>query len=141
MLISTHLHTGVPSGNDSPHPRRSRFLSWPRVRLRTLLVGVALIAGLLAIWRAVSFSLAYSRKVEYCQGWAKSHLLTAAHYRKEASNPDCPARDAAEFRWLARKEELISRKYAAIAARPWLPYPTANAPLLTRKDWAQLGDP
>ena len=110
-----------------------------RVRLRTLMVVVALLAGLLATMRVVSNHLAYAGKVEYCRGWARSSLLAAELYRKQASEPGCSAVDAAKWRWLARKEELISRKYAEIAAQPWRPYPTANAPLLTRKDWDQLG--
>ena len=131
---------GVAWGGETC-PRRTRWMSVPRVRIRTLLAVVALVAGLLATWRAVSYRLAYSRKVEYYLGWARSHSLTAEFYRKQASDPNCSAEDAAGFRWLARKEELVSRKYAEIAAHPWLPYPAANAPLLTRQDWDQLDDP
>ncbi len=124
---------------DGTVPHRTRKMPFVRFRLRTLIAVVALLAGLLATWRAVSYHLAYARKVEYSRDWARSSLLAAESYRKRASEPDCPAKDAAELRWLARKEELISRRYAEIAAQPWRPYPTASAPLLTRQDWDQLG--
>ena len=124
---------------DGTVPHRTRRMPFLRVRLRTLIAVVALLAGLLATLRAVSYHLAHARKVEYSQGWARSSLHAAEFYRKQASEPDCSAGDAAELRWLARKEELISRRYAEIAAQPWRPYPTANAPLLTRQDWVQLG--
>ena len=92
-------------------------LTWKR-----LAVGVGLIVlafGAMRVWN----------KHDFCQGWSDYYAARAKAFRSEAANPAVERAEAKRYLVTADIHELISRKYAAVASRPWRPYP--RHPLIT----------
>jgi len=87
-----------------------------------LLIGivVAILAfRILSVWE----------KHHFCQGWSNEYAKWATQLRSEAANPALARDEAKECLIAAEFDDLISRKYAAVAWCPWRPYP--SHPLLT----------
>jgi hypothetical protein len=68
-------------------------------------------------------------KHDFCQGWAEHYAARAEEFRSEAANPAVGQDDARKYLVAADTHDLIARKYAAVASRPWRPYP--GYPLIT----------
>jgi hypothetical protein len=67
-----------------------------------------------------------------CQGWSNEYAKWAMQSRSEAANPAAARGEAKEYLIAADLDDLISRKYAAVAWCPWRPYP--NYPLITSEE-------
>jgi hypothetical protein len=103
----------------------------PRFSLFTLFGVVTLIAAVLGAWQG----LVMWNKSDFCRGWAEQYAAKAEQCEAEAKNPKLNEGDRAAYRLQAKYWTIIARKYAAVAERPWLPYP--RAPLLTDADRQQ----
>jgi len=68
-------------------------------------------------------------KHRFCQGWSNEYAQWAKQLRSEAANRALARDEAKEYLIAAELDDLISRKYAAVAWCPWRPYP--SHPLLT----------
>lgn len=93
--------------------------------LLAILVGVGLLGG--AIWACSLWN-----KHHFCQGWSEHYLAEAARLRTEATTPGLDPEKVKECLIVADWDELISRKYAAVASNPLRPY--LKAPLVTPEE-------
>jgi len=96
---------------------KTTMRTWKRLAVGVGLVVVAL--GAMKIWN----------KHDFCQGWSDHYAARAKELRAEAANRASEHAEAEKYRVAADSHDLISRKYAAIASRPWRPYP--GYPLIT----------
>ena len=81
-----------------------------------------------------SFVLAFGamhvwNKHGFCQGWSDHYAARAKEFRYQAANRAFDRDEAKKYLVAADIHDLISRKYAAVASRPWRPYP--SYPLIT----------
>ncbi len=91
------------------------------------------------IWKRIAFAGAFLvlaacsvsiwQKHSFCQGWADHHASLANQLRASAADPGLTPAEQREQLVAAGWNEIISAKYAAVAHRPWRPYP--DAPLIT----------
>ena len=66
----------------------------------------------------------------FCHGWAEWNRDQAIQWREKSRMPDLSAGEINDCLAGADLYELISRKYALVASRPWLPdpgYPLVSA--------------
>lgn len=82
---------------------------------------------LLGFW-----TLSVWNKHDFCQGWANYHADRARQLRAEAANPALGPDEAKECLIAADLHDVVSRKYAAVAWRPWRRYP--GYPLVTPEE-------
>lgn len=91
-----------------------------RMRLRTMIFLIALIATILALGRGVI----HWNKAEWCRGIANDYLRRATACLEIASDPALSAVQAQDCRDQADLLFRIANRYMAVADRPWLPYPS-----------------
>lgn len=92
---------------------------------KRLAIGVGLVVVAFCAMRGWS-------KHDFCQGWSNHYAARAKEFRSEAANPTLGPDNARKYLIAADTHDLISRKYAAAAARPWLAYP--GYPLVTAEE-------
>jgi hypothetical protein len=68
-------------------------------------------------------------KHAFCQGWAEHYAARANQFRSDAANRALRQDEARNYLIAADTHDLISRKYSAVASRPWHQYP--KHPLIT----------
>lgn len=90
-----------------------------RLRLRTMILGIALIASILALGRSVI----HRNKAEWCRGIANDYVRRATVCLEIAADPALSAADAQSYRVYADQFRRIADRYKVVADRPWLPYP------------------
>jgi len=71
-------------------------------------------------------------KHDFCRGWSKHYAARAKEFRSEAANRALGRNEARRYLVAAAIHDMISRKYAAVASRPWRPYP--GYPLVTAEE-------
>ncbi len=77
-----------------------------------------------AVICAVAFEgLELWNKSRFCHGWAESYRDQATQWREKSRTPDLSTAEINDCLAGADLYELIARKYALVASRPWLPYP------------------
>jgi hypothetical protein len=99
---------------------KTTMRTWKR-----LAVGVGLVVlafGAMRVWN----------KHDFCQGWSDHYAARAKEFRSEAAKPPLGRDEAKKYLVAADIHDLISRKYAAVASRPWRPYP--SYPLITAEE-------
>lgn len=94
------------------------------------LVGAALV--LLAVGCITSLALRVWNKHDFCQGWSNHYAARSKEFRAEAAKPGLGHDEARKCLIAADTHDLVSRKYAAVASRPWRPYP--SYPLVTAEE-------
>src|SRR5689334_12604752 len=90
---------------------------------------VAIGAGFLLL---AFFALSVWNKHDFCQGWANHYAVRAKELRAEAANQALRPDEARERLIAAELGDVVSRKYAAVAWRPWRRYP--GHPLVTAEE-------
>jgi hypothetical protein len=98
------------------------------LRVRTLMVAVALTALVIAGGKWLVWHWNYWNKVQYCRGWGTQHEAEAKEFWRKAADPNLSREDAQELRMVARSRAIMARKYLAVAADPTLPYPGTPYP-------------
>lgn len=90
-----------------------------RVWVRLVIgAGVAVFAcWMLLVWH----------KSDTCRRWSEYYAAEAKRYRSEAANPSLGQEAAAECLASVEVEDLLSRKWAEMAKKPWRAYPEAVA--------------
>lgn len=63
-------------------------------------------------------------KYDFCQGWSDHDATRAKEFRSAAANPGLGREEAKGCLVAADIHDLITRKYATVASRPWRPYPS-----------------
>jgi hypothetical protein len=63
-------------------------------------------------------------KHDFCQGWSNHHAARARAFRHDAANLALERDEVRRYQVAADTHDLISQKYAAVASRPWRPYPS-----------------
>jgi len=81
------------------------------------------------------FSLVVWNKHDNCRGVSEFYSENAARYRTQAQDHAYSLKQRSDLLIRAEWYDTISAKFARVAARPWLPYPTA--PLLTKDEKAE----
>jgi hypothetical protein len=71
-------------------------------------------------------------KHDFCEGWSSHYAVRAKGLRSEAANPALGRDEARKYLIAADIHDIISRKYAAVASRPWRRYP--GYPLVTAEE-------
>src|SRR5687767_726839 len=71
-------------------------------------------------------------KHDFCQGWSENYATRAKEFRSAAANPAVGREEARKYLIAADIHDVISRKYAAVASRPWSRYP--SYPLVTAEE-------
>lgn len=94
--------------------------SWKRLAIGVGLVVLAFCT--LLVWN----------KHDFCQGWADHYAARANDFRSEGTNPALGRDEARKYLIAADVHDLISRKYAMVASRPWKAYP--SYPLVTAQE-------
>jgi hypothetical protein len=90
-------------------------------------VGLAVLAfGAMHVWN----------KHDFCQGWSEHYAARAKEFRSEAAHRAFERAEAKKYLVAAEIHDLISRKYAAVASRPWRPYP--GYPLITADEQRKI---
>lgn len=96
---------------------KTAMQTWKRVA-----TGVCLIVLAICVLRLWS-------KSDFCTGWSDHYAARAKEFRSGAVNPALQPDEVKKYLIAADTHDLISRKYAAVASRPWRPYPAY--PLIT----------
>src|ERR1041385_2413857 len=78
------------------------------------------------------FALSVWNKHDFCQGWANHYAVRAKQLRAEAANGALGPDEARERLIAADLDDVVSRKYAAVAWRPWRRYP--GYPMVTLEE-------
>ena len=91
------------------------------------------------IWRRLAIGAAFVvlafcalrvwNKHDFCRGWSDHYAARAKEFRSEAANPALGRDEVRRYLIAADTHDLISRKYAEVATRPWRRYP--GYPLVT----------
>ena len=84
-------------------------------------------AALLAFW-----ALGLWHRHDTCRGWADFYADQARQLRAEAALPALGHKEAEERLAAAEIKDTVANKYAAVASRPWRPYP--KGPLVTQEE-------
>lgn len=71
-------------------------------------------------------------KHDFCQGWANHYAARAGQLRAEAANPALGSEEKRAHLIAADLHDVVSHKYAAVARRPWRPFP--GYPLVTPEE-------
>ena len=93
---------------------------WARLAMSVALAAFAFVAW--GVWN----------KHHFCQGWSNHYAARAKQFRTDAANPVLKPEEVRECLIAADVHDIISRKYAVVASRPWRPYP--GYPLVTRNE-------
>jgi len=101
-------------------PMKPMKRTWGRLGAGVVLVLLALCT--LRVWN----------KRDFCQGWATHYAGRAKELRSVATNPALGRDEVKECLIAADIHDLISKKYAAVASRPWRRYP--GYPLVTSEE-------
>src|SRR3954453_20867421 len=96
------------------------------------MIAVALVALALGGWNMIILG----NKASFCRWRAEVHAALARQCREGAARPGLSPGEAASIRRAGRMQEIIARKYAAVADNPLLPYP--RVPLITPEEEAEI---
>lgn len=93
----------------------------PPLTLGRFLIGVIIVLAAIPALRAWN-------KSDFCRGWSEHYAQRAVALRTDALNPQLSPQEVKELRVAADWHEVVSAKYAAVAARPWRAYyPLVNS--------------